>query len=198
MSEPIRVLIVDDDYLFRRELAWYLIYDRRFRVVGIAASAEEGYRLADAEMPDAALVGTTLPDGPSLKAASEMRRRFPALPTIVVTADESDDELFAAIRAGASAYCGKAIAEDRLVRVIERVATGEYAIGYLLMSRPQLAARILEQFRTAPANDRERFQAPPYRPDAPLSERELELRQFIARPPGQERRRWPRWRSWTK
>ena len=74
-----------------------------------------------------------------------MRRRYPALATIVVAANESDDELFAAIRAGASAYCGKDIAEDRLIQLIERAATGEYVIneqlpGQALRRRPRPGA----------------------------------------------------------
>jgi DNA-binding NarL/FixJ family response regulator len=156
--------------LFRRGLAGCLSASPNLDLIGSGATAEEGYKLADEEAPNVVLVGTTLPDGPGLQAAAELRRRYPALATIVVAANESDDELFAAIRAGASAYCGKDIAEDRLVQLIERAATGEYVINEQLLDKPYVAARVLEQFRAATASD-----LAPSSAFAPLTDRELEI-----------------------
>lgn len=170
MSDTIRVLIVEREQLFRRGLAGALAASSRLEVVGSVGTAEEGYRLADETSPDVALVGTTLSEAPGLSAATELRRRYPALATIVVAANESDDELFAAIRAGASAYCGKDIAEDRLIELIERSATGEYVINEQLLDKPYVAARVLEQFRSATASD-----LAPTSAFAPLTDRELEI-----------------------
>jgi DNA-binding NarL/FixJ family response regulator len=168
--DVIRVLIVEREQLFRRGLAGALSAGERMEVVGSVGAAEEGYRLADEASPDVALVGTTLAEAPGLSCATEMRRRFPALATIVVAANESDDELFAAIRAGASAYCGKDIAEDRLIELIERSATGEYVINEQLLDKPYVAARVLEQFRTTHAGELAQSSA-----FAPLTDRELEI-----------------------
>ncbi len=120
MSESVRVLILEREALYRRGLAGCLAADSALEVVGSAALAEEGYRLADELAPDVVLIGTTLSDAPGLTGANELRRRFPALATIVVAANESDDELFAAIRAGASAYCGKDVPEATLIDLIKR------------------------------------------------------------------------------
>ena len=170
MSDTIRVLIVEREPLFRRGLAGCLAANPTFELIGGAATAEEGYRIADEEAPNVVLVGTTLPDGPGLHTATEMRRRFPALATIVVAANETDDELFSAIRAGASAYCGKDIAEDRLLELIERAATGEYVINEQLLDKPYVAARVLEQFRAATSSE-----LAPSSAFAPLTDRELEI-----------------------
>jgi DNA-binding NarL/FixJ family response regulator len=170
MSDTIRVLIVEREPLFRRGLAGCLAASPALDLIGSAASAEEGYKLADESAPDVALIGTTLADAPGLAAATEMRRRFPALATIVVAANETDDELFAAIRAGASAYCGKDIAEDRLIHLIDRASTGEYVINEQLLDKPYVAARVLEQFRAATASD-----LAPSSAFAPLTDRELEI-----------------------
>ena len=170
MSDTIHVLIVEREPLFRRGLAGCLAASSNLELIGSTATAEEGYRTADETAPDVALVGTTLPDGPGLQAATEMRRRFPALATIVVAANESDDELFAAIRAGASAYCGKDIEEDRLLQLIERASTGEYVINEQLLDKPYVAARVLEQFRAATASE-----LAPSSAFAPLTDRELEI-----------------------
>src|SRR5687768_17904308 len=93
MSDTIRVLIVEREPLFRRGLTGCLAASTALDLIGSGASAEEGYKLADESAPDVALVGTTLPDAPGLAAATEMRRRYPALATIVVAANETDDEL---------------------------------------------------------------------------------------------------------
>ena len=170
MSDVIRVLIVGHEPLFRRGLSAVLEAEPLTEVVGNSATAEEGYKLADELLPDVILVGTTLADAPGLAAATEMRRRFPAIATIVVAAQETDDELFAAIRAGASAYCGQDIPEDSLIVLIKRSATGEYVINEQLLDKPYVAARVLEQFRSATTSD-----LAPTSAFAPLTDRELEI-----------------------
>ena len=149
MSDGIAVLIVEREALYRRGLAGCLDADPEIRVVGSVGTAEEGYRRADELLPTVVLIGTTLPDAPGLLAAAELRRRFPALATVVVADTEGDDELFAAIRAGASAYVGKDVAEDQLIALVKRAATGEYVINEQLLGKPYVAARVLERFRAA-------------------------------------------------
>ena len=170
MSDTIRVLIIEREPLFRRGLAGCLAMDSGLELVGAGSSADEGYRLADEFVPDVLLVGTTLADAPGLAAATEFRRRFPSIATIVVAAMESDDELFAAIRAGASAYCGQDIDEIKLIALIKRASTGEYVINEQLLDKPYVAARVLEQFRSATTSD-----LAPTSAFAPLTDRELEI-----------------------
>ena len=170
MSDTIRVLIVEREPLFRRGLAGCLAIDATTEVIASAATAEEGYRLADEHLPDVVLIGTTLADAPGLLAATEFRRRYPSIATIVVAAQETDDELFAAIRAGASAYCGQDIEEVKLIQLIARAATGEYVINEQLLDKPYVAARVLEQFRSATSSE-----LAPTSAFAPLTDRELEI-----------------------
>ena len=170
MSNIVSVQIVVREQLFRRGLAGCLATDGELEVVTQAATAEEGYRLADGQMPDVLLVGTTLPDAPGLTGAQEFRRRFPSIAVIVVAAQETDDELFGAIRAGASAYCGQDIEESKLISLIKRSSTGEYVINEQLLDKPYVAARVLEQFRSATSSD-----LAPTSAFAPLTERELEI-----------------------
>src|SRR3712207_3986633 len=117
MTDSIGVLIVEHEALFRRGLVGCLESDPGIHVLDSVGTADEGYRRADELLPTVVLVGTTLADAPGLAAATELRRRHPALATVVVAATESDDELFAAIRAGASAYCGKDVPEDQLIEL---------------------------------------------------------------------------------
>jgi DNA-binding NarL/FixJ family response regulator len=170
MSTPIAALVVEREALCRRGLVGCLEGDPEIRVACSVATAEEGYRQADELLPDVVLVGTTLADAPGLAAATELRRRHPSLATVVVAASESDDELFAAIRAGASAYVGKDVDEDLLIGLVKRTATGEYVINEQLLGKPYVAARVLEQFRAATSSD-----LAPTSAFAPLTERELEI-----------------------
>ena len=170
MPPAIRVMIVEREPLYRRGLVGCLAADERFEVAGAVGTAGEGYQLAEDASPDVALVGTTLDKAPGLAFATEMRRRYPAVAVIVVAAEESDDELFAAIRAGASAYVGRDIGEDVLYELIQRSANGEYVINEQLLSKPYVAARVLDQFRTNSSGDPALSNA-----FMPLTERELEI-----------------------
>ncbi len=170
MSDTIRILVVEREALYRRGLAGLLASERGLQVVGSVGTAEEGYACADELLPEVVLIGTTLPDAPGMKAAAEMRRRFPSQAAIVLTAAESDDELFGAIRAGASAYCGRDVAEDELITLIKRSAKGEYVINEQLLEKPYVAARVLEQFRANTAEE-----LAPTSAFAPLTDRELEI-----------------------
>jgi DNA-binding NarL/FixJ family response regulator len=170
MPPAIRVIIVEREPLSRRGLVGCLEADPRFAVVGAVDTAPAGYQLAEDASPDVALVGTTLVTAPGVAFATELRRRSPVLAVIVVAAAESDDELFAAIRAGASAYCGRDIGEAQLYELVWRSAHGEYVINEQLLSKPYVAARVLDQFRANVSGDPALSNA-----FMPLTERELEI-----------------------
>jgi len=170
VTHAISVLIVEREPLFRRGLVDCFGTAKGFTVVGAIDTASAGYQLAEEMSPDVTLVGMTLTNALGLEFAAEIRRRHPSMAVIVVSADGSDDELFAAIRAGAAAYCGRDIDEAELHELVRRTAVGEYVINEQVVSRPHVAARVLEQFRI----DASRH---PLVADAfmPLSERELEI-----------------------
>jgi DNA-binding NarL/FixJ family response regulator len=170
MSDVIRVIVVEREALYRRGLVAVVDAFEDAEVVGTTDSAETGYTLADQVSPQVALVGTTLPDAPGLAFAAEMRRRFPAIATIVMAAQESDDELFSAIRANAAAYAGREISEAALTELVRRAATGEYVINEQLLSKPYVAARVLDQFRNNAIADTALSNA-----FMPLTDRELEI-----------------------
>lgn len=171
MAQPIRIMIVERDTLFRRGLENALTSEGdRFQIVSAVAAVEDAYREADQQMPDVALVSTTLEGSPGLSLATEMRRRYPAISTIIIGATDSDDELFGAIRAGASAWASRDISVAELFSLIERSAHGEFVINEQLLSKPSVAARILDQFRANTAGDPRLSSA-----FMPLTDRELEI-----------------------
>lgn len=170
MTQPIRVIVIEREAVVRRGLNAVLDTTEDIEIVGSVATVDDAYRLTDESLPDVALVGTTLADAPGLTLATEMRRRFPAVATVVIAASESDDELFSAIRAGASAYSGRDVSEETLIELVRRSATGEYVINEQLLSKPYVAARVLDQFRNTNVTDATLSNA-----FMPLTNRELEI-----------------------
>jgi DNA-binding NarL/FixJ family response regulator len=170
MNQAIRVLIVESEPLFRRGLAGCVRASEAFHLVAEACRIDEAFRMLDEHAPDVVLVGTISPDAHSVQVAGELRQHYSATATVVISASESDDELFAAIRAGASAYCGRDVDESVLYDLIRRSAAGEYVINEQLLSKPYVAARVLDQFRNT--SQQEQRLAGTF---MPLTDRELEI-----------------------
>jgi len=170
MSQPTRVLVVECEPLFRRGVVGSLNAVDAFTVVGCAPDRAEAIRLLDEHTPDVVIVGAIPHGDNAIQVAGELRQLFPAVATIIVAPLESDDELFAAIRAGASAYCGRDIEEADLHDLVHRAARGEYVINEQLLTRPYVAARVLDQFRHT--NQSEERLAGSF---MPLTDRELEI-----------------------
>jgi DNA-binding NarL/FixJ family response regulator len=170
MTQKIRVLIAEREALYRRGIQASLQSQDQFEVVGAVDSADDAYRQVDEKSPDVALLGTNLAEAPGLTLSREMRRRHPAVAVVVLASNENDDELFGAIRAGAAAYSGRDISEETLFSLIERSARGEYVINEQLLSKPYVAARVLDQFRSNTLGE------PSLNSEfMPLTDRELEI-----------------------
>lgn len=173
---PINILIVDDHPLFRSGIRWSLEQQPHLVVVGEASDGSEALRLADETSPDVILVDLSLPGMNGLEVARALKRRQPQAGVIILTMHQDDEQLFNAIRAGASAYCTKDIESDQLIEVITRVARGEYLINEMVLSRPFVASRVLDQFRELSRLDRTSSGF-----FSPLTPREIEILDCVAR-----------------
>jgi DNA-binding NarL/FixJ family response regulator len=111
-----------------------------------------------------------------LEVARALKRRQPQAGVIILTMHQDDEQLFNAIRAGASAYCTKDIEPEQLIDVITRVARGEYLINEMVLSRPFVASRVLDQFRELSRLDRTSSGL-----FSPLTPREIEILDCVAR-----------------
>ncbi|HEX5499663.1 MAG TPA: response regulator transcription factor, partial [Thermomicrobiales bacterium] len=143
-------------------------------IVGEVGTASEGIRLARSLQPDVALIGAALPDAPGLSAVEGFARRLPDLRLIAVGESDWDDDLLAALQAGAVAFLAKTVDEARLRETIERVAAGEQVIEQQALARPSVAARALERLRASDALAETRFR------QAPLTRRELQVLRGIS------------------
>jgi DNA-binding NarL/FixJ family response regulator len=143
----VQILIVDDHPLFRRGIRWSLENEYDLLVVGEAADGPAAIQQADLLVPDIVLVDLNMPQMSGLDVTRILKRRHPQVGIIILTMHEDDEQLFHAIRVGAAAYCTKDVEADELIRLIRRVARGEYLINDNVLSRPFVASRVLDQFR---------------------------------------------------
>lgn len=172
----LRLLIVDDHPLFRHGVRYMLEAQPDLEVVGEAADGQAAIQQADILLPDVVLCDINLPGMNGLEVARILKRRYPNMAIIMLTLHEDDEQLFHAIRCGASAYAIKDIAASELMSLIRRVGRGEYLINENVLSRPFVASKVLDQFRELATLDDANDTV-----FSPLTPREVEILDCVAR-----------------
>jgi two-component system, NarL family, nitrate/nitrite response regulator NarL len=169
-KRPVRLMVVDDHTLFRRGLVALLASDSSLAVVGEASDAGEAVRKAAALLPDVILLDNHLPGATGIQALPGLKEAAPAARIMLLTVSEDEQDLQAALRAGAHGYLLKTIEGDLLAASIHRAMRGEPVIS------PEMTGKLVTAFQTAASP------APPSRPDplSQLSAREQQVLQQIA------------------
>ncbi len=114
-QEPHRVLLIDDHDLIRQGLARAFERQEDFNVCGQAASVAEGLRQFAALSPDVVITDVRLPDGLGFDLVREIRKQGHDTGMVVLTMYAGDEQLFAALEAGASAFVAKDAPADEVV-----------------------------------------------------------------------------------
>lgn len=137
MSESIRVVIADDHPLFREGVVHTLSREADMEVVGQAATGEEAVRLACDLLPEVVLLDLAMPGQGGLAAARAIAAACPITSIVILTVSEDEEDLLAALKAGARGYVLKGVAARQLVSVVRAVHSGEVYVA------PNMAARVL-------------------------------------------------------
>jgi DNA-binding NarL/FixJ family response regulator len=144
-GDRIRIVVADDHPMFRAGVVTSLAAQPDIEVVGEGASAAEAFRLVEQHSPDVALLDIAMPGG-GLAAAREITAASPATRVVMLTVSEDEDDLLAAMKAGASGYVLKGAAASELINVLRTVNAGEVYVAPGLawgllreMSRPKSA-----------------------------------------------------------
>jgi two-component system, NarL family, nitrate/nitrite response regulator NarL len=140
MSAPARVLVADDHAPTREDIRAAVDADSRFTVVAVAGDAADAVQAALRERPDVALLDMRMP-GSGAAAAWEITARLPATRAVMLTVSRSDEDLFAALRAGVSGYLLKDMPFEDIGDELAGVLEGRVALP------PELVARLVEEFR---------------------------------------------------
>jgi DNA-binding NarL/FixJ family response regulator len=169
-TAPVRVLLVDDQALFREALATLLGARPEVTVVGEAGNGAEALARSAELSPDVVLMDLHMPVLDGIAAIRRLRAEQPGVRVLALTTFDDDEDVFAALRAGAVGYLLKDVASDRLVEALLAAARGESVL------QPSVAAKVIARFATLP-------DAPAPRPQplvVPLSERELAVVRLLA------------------
>jgi DNA-binding NarL/FixJ family response regulator len=166
----VRVLLVDDQALFREALATLLALSPEVEVVGQAGDGAEAVAQCAQLKPDVVLMDLRMPGVDGIEATRRIAAAHPEVRVLVLTTFEEDAEVFAAIRAGAAGYLLKASPSEKLFEAIRAVARNESVL------QPSVTAKVMAEFvRLTPPNARKA--APPLA--EPLSGRELAVLQAL-------------------
>ena len=172
-AEPIRAMIVDDHALFRRGLEMVLDSEPDIELVGQASDGAEAVEKAAESLPDVVLMDIRMPRSSGIEACRAMKEAAPSAKIVILTISDEEEDLFEAIRAGASGYLLKDIPLDEVADAVRAVHGGQSLIN------PSMAGKLLTEFATlARRDDEERAQEVP----APrLTEREMQVLKLVAR-----------------
>ena len=163
MQGMIRVVVADDHPLFREGVISSLAADGDVLVVGQAADAESAFRVACEQQPDVVLLDVSMP-GDGLRAATRIATACPTTRVVMLTVSEDEDDLMAAMQAGAAGYVLKGVSARELSAVIRTVHAGQRYVP------PGLAFGVLREMSQSAGGD----------PLAGLSPRERQVLDLVA------------------
>lgn len=135
------VLIADDHEIFRRGLISVLSREENIQLVGQASDGREAIEKTEKLKPDVILMDIFMPVCSGLDATCVLQQRLPETKVLMLTISENEEDLFAAIRAGAMGYVLKGVGRQELVAAVNSVARGEAIVS------PFMAAKLLREFK---------------------------------------------------
>ncbi|WP_370287555.1 response regulator [Nocardioides sp.] len=169
MTEPIRVMVVDDHPLWRdaveRDLA-----AAGLEVVATAGTGTEAINRFRATQPQVVVLDLQIPEPTGVEVTATVLAEAPSSRVLVLSASGEQDDVLAAVKAGATGYLVKSASSAELVAAVRRVAAGDSVFT------PGLAALVLGEFRRMTAPDQ-----PPAPPGERLTEREVEILRMVAK-----------------
>ncbi|WP_210546996.1 response regulator transcription factor [Rhodoferax sp. PAMC 29310] len=175
LAAPIRILVVDDHTLLRRGLMALLARDPSM-VVGDAADAGQAQRKAIELQPDLILLDNHLPGVNGVDALPDLREAAPKARILMLTVSEDEQDLSAALRAGAAGYLLKTIDGDALTLAIQNTMRGDSVVA------PEMTSKLVSAYRDASNHEPALIvsAAEPKTPLSSLSPREREILRGIA------------------
>jgi NarL family two-component system response regulator LiaR len=165
MSEAIRVLIADDHAVVREGLRALIDTEPGMELAGEAADGAEAVQKMRSLRPDVILLDLVMPRMDGIEAIGQIKEEDPDARILVLTSFAEDEKVFSAVKAGALGYLLKDSSPQELLRAIREVYRGEPSM------QPSIAHKVMRELQRS-------SNLPPT--GEPLTERELEVLQFIA------------------
>ncbi|KRE35627.1 response regulator [Paenibacillus sp. Soil522] len=166
MTQPVRVLIVDDHHHAREGIREILSADPIFEIVGEGCNGLEAIRLTEQSMPDLILMDINMKVMDGLEATKEIKSRFPYVKIVMVTVSDDIAHLFEALKKGAQGYLLKNLNPEAWHEYLKAIAFDEAPLSR------EFAQRILQEF-----SNKEK----PKAVSSPLTAREQEILSWVAK-----------------
>ena len=167
-SDAIRVLICDDHALFRRGLIMVLESEEGIDVVAEAEDCEEAIEKAEEAAPDVVLMDVRMPRMSGIEATRAIADAVPTAKILMLTVSDEEEDLYEAVKAGATGYLLKEISIEEVANAIRAVVTGQSLIS------PSMASKLLSEFNNLAKQAQQKVLVPK------LTERELQVLKLVA------------------
>ena len=162
-SQPLRILIVEDDPLIQLGLEQSLSQHSQVNVVGIADDGYMGVKMAQELNPDIIVMDIGMPRLDGISATQKIKSTSPHIHIVMLSSHTDETEIIAALSSGADAYCVKGTSTESLLAAFAAAKDGATYLD------PQIARKVMERFKPPT----------PIENNAHLSQRELEVLKLI-------------------
>jgi len=167
-QDLIRVLIADDQALFRRGLYVVLGTEEHIEVVAEAENGEEAVQKAIELAPDVVLMDVRMPRMSGIEATRAIADAVPTAKILMLTVSDEEEDLYEAVKAGATGYLLKEISIEEVANAIRAVVTGQSLIS------PSMASKLLSEFNNLAKQAQQKVLVPK------LTDRELQVLKLVA------------------
>ncbi|MBE7381826.1 MAG: response regulator transcription factor [Leptolyngbya sp. SIO1E4] len=162
----IRLLLVDDQPLFRQGLASLLSLEDDLELVGEANHGQEAIALTERLQPDIVLMDVRMPICDGVQATQAIHARYPWIRILVLTTFDEDEYVFQSLQAGALGYLLKSTPAREVAAAIRNLHQGYSQLG------PTIAPKVFSQLHPQPGNDKTDYRTQ-------FSERELDILKLL-------------------
>jgi len=167
---PVRVLVADDQALFRRGVIVVLSSHKDIDVVGEACDGEEAVAKARDLKPDVVLMDVRMPRLSGIEAARHIRRLLPGTEVVMLTVSDEEEDLYESVKAGANGYLLKEVAIEEIAETVRAIVQRQAVVS------PSMTTKLLAEFRSLARRAAEREELPP----PGLTDREMQVLRLMA------------------